>query len=235
MLTIDILGHEISQGIISVIISVIVLLFILNKGYKLMKNKENHKIESNFEMIFIMIIEFITSIPKAFLGEKRGKKFAPLGITLFTIIFMSNTLVIFGLREGATAIIFPLTLAFTMFFIWTIYALKTVGIKRYVKDIFFPIPLMFPMEIIGRLAMPVSMGMRLFGNVFSGFLVMGLLWMAIGSLITSGIIGAIFGFIFGPMIGAALTFYFSIFAPFIQALVFTSLTMSNINSLVEEE
>ncbi len=234
MLTVNILGHSIPQGLITVYITIILILLFMIYVRHLFNKKKTTKIESNIEMIIIMLMEFLVDIPHSFLGEKRGEKFVSLSISLFLIIFVSNTLVIFGLREGATAIMFPISLAFIMFLFWTIYAIYTVGIKHYIKDLFEPIPIMMPIEIIGRIAMPISMGMRLFGNIFSGFLIMGILWTALGILITSGAIGAIFGLILGPVIGSALTFYFSVFAPFIQALVFTSLTMSNINSLVEE-
>lgn len=234
MLTFDLPGgHSIPQGLVTVYVAIILIfIFMIYVNY-LFKKKKSKKIESNFEMIVIMLMEFLADIPLSFLGRERGPQFIPLSIVLYLIIFLSNVLVLIGLREGASAIIFPLTLAFIMFIFWTIYAIYTVGIKRYLKEYLEPIPVMLPMEIIGRIAMPISMAMRLFGNIFSGVLIMTIVWAALGVLIKSGIVGAIFGVAFGPVIGAALGFYFSVFAPFIQALVFTSLTMSNINSLVE--
>jgi F-type H+-transporting ATPase subunit a len=94
---------------------------------------------------------------------------------------------------------------------------------------------MAPLELVSQLAKPISLMFRMFGNIVAGFIIMGLIWsippMIMEMSTSMGIITTPFMII----IGAGLAFYFSIFGPFIQATVFSYLTLSNFGQFLNEE
>lgn len=92
-------------------------------------------------------------------------------------------------------------------------AFRTQGIFGYLKGLTQPVFVMLPMNIIGEMAKPVNISMRLFGNMFAGMVIMGLLYMAMPSIVP-----------------APLHLYFDLFQGLVQAYVFTMLTMVYIKS-----
>ena len=85
---------------------------------------------------------------------------------------------------------------------------------------FQPLPLLFPINLIGEIAVPISLSLRLFGNVLSGTVIMGLLY------------GLLYKITWGwPGI---LHVYFDLFSGCIQAYVFAMLTMVFIKDKVPD-
>ncbi|WP_429192002.1 F0F1 ATP synthase subunit A [Fusobacterium sp. PH5-44] len=97
--------------------------------------------------------------------------------------------------------------------IFTAVSLKTNGLRNYIKGFLDPIFLMAPLNIIGEISKPVNISLRLFGNMFAGSVIIGLLYMATTS--------------YGPlaMIVAPLHLYFDLFSGVVQGFVFSMLTM----------
>jgi len=105
-------------------------------------------------------------------------------------------------------------LAVFVFVISQVFAIKSKGFKAWAKSWFEPIPLMFPMNVIGELSKPISHSLRLFGNIAGGALLTYLLaYMA--------------KYFFLPVI---LWGFFGLFVGVIQALVFTVLAIAYISS-----
>ena len=75
---------------------------------------------------------------------------------------------------------------------------------------------MLPFNIIGELANPVSMALRLFGNLVAGMVIGGLIYWALGS--------------FAILIPAVASLYFDIFSAVIQSYIFIMLTMSYVSN-----
>lgn len=87
-------------------------------------------------------------------------------------------------------------------------SIKTNGVTGYFKGLMEPTPVMLPMNIIGELAKPTNISMRLFGNNFAGMVIIGLIYMA------------------APwFIPVPLHLYFDLFGGLVQAFVFTMLTL----------
>lgn len=86
--------------------------------------------------------------------------------------------------------------------------------------LFKPLPILFPINLIGEIAVPFSLSLRLFGNVVSGTVIMGLLY----GLLSKFAIG-------WPGI---LHIYFDIFSGCIQTYVFCMLSMVFINDKLPE-
>jgi len=86
--------------------------------------------------------------------------------------------------------------------------IKNNGVFGYLKGFADPTPVMLPLNIVGEFAKPLNISMRLFGNMFAGMVIMGLIYMAVPYFIP-----------------AALHLYFDLFAGLVQSFVFVTLSM----------
>ena len=98
-------------------------------------------------------------------------------------------------------------------------AFKTSKLHVF-TDLFKPIPILFPINLIGEFAVPLSLSLRLFGNVMSGTVLMGLIY----DLLKPFTIGY----------PALLHAYFDLFSGCIQAYVFCMLTMVYVNDKIAD-
>ena len=80
---------------------------------------------------------------------------------------------------------------------------------------------MFPINLIGEFAVPLSLSLRLFGNIMSGTVLMGLIY----DLLNPFTLG----------VGSVLHAYFDLFSGCIQAYVFCMLTMVYVNDKIAED
>lgn len=103
-----------------------------------------------------------------------------------------------------------------------ISSIKYNGLKAYLKGFLDPIPIMLPINIFSELITPISMGLRLFGNIFSGTVVMTLIYYVLGQ-IWLWVIPA--GYIVTPFITPILHAIFDVFLGLIQVYVFMLLTV----------
>jgi F-type H+-transporting ATPase subunit a len=109
--------------------------------------------------------------------------------------------------------------------------IKNFGFKAWLKGFTEPIVVMTPMNIVSEIAQPISMAFRHFGNVAGGSVLTSLIYGALAAL-TSLLFSwlpqaaaAVFPPIFQVGIPAVLSIYFDLFSGFVQALVFSLLTM----------
>ncbi len=107
-----------------------------------------------------------------------------------------------------------LTYALMVFFISHAFAIKAKGFKMWLKGWFEPNPIMFPMNLIGELAKPLSHSLRLFGNIAGG-----------------GILVFIFSYLVKYfLLPVFLWGFFGMFVGIIQALVFSILAVAYISA-----
>ncbi|WP_284140298.1 MULTISPECIES: F0F1 ATP synthase subunit A [unclassified Virgibacillus] len=181
------------------------------------------------------ILEFIKGIINDTMDWKTGKLFLPLAITLFTYILVGNMLgvmtnVVVGgdvwWKSPTADPGITLTLSAMVVILSHYYGVKMKGGKEYVKDYFRPVPFLFPIKIIEEFANTLTLGLRLFGNLYAGEVLLSLL---VG-LTTSGVLGFVFGSV--PFLAWQ---GFSVFIGGIQAFIFTMLSMVYISHKVSED
>src|SRR3989338_2573674 len=99
----------------------------------------------------------------------HGHKYFPFIMTVVLLIFFSNVLgLIPGLLPPTANINTTIGLALVVFFATHIIGFKEHGIKylkHFMGPVWYMVPLIFPLEIIGHLARPLSLSLRLFGNM----------------------------------------------------------------------
>ncbi len=96
------------------------------------------------------------------------------------------------------------------------FSIKARGFKTWIKSFFEPNPIMFPMNLVGELAKPISHSLRLFGNIYGG----GILVLILSYMIKYLILPV---FLWG---------FFGMFIGLIQALVFSMLSIAYIAAQV---
>jgi len=137
-------------------------------------------------------------------------------------IFVSNIMGLFFFLQPPTGNVnTTFALSLTAFLYYNFQGIKTQGFGHYMAHFAGPIwwlaPLMFPIELIGHLARILSLGMRLFGNIF-------------GEHTATGIFMGMLPFVIPwPMMGLG------IFGSFLQTFVFIMLTMVYIGGAVATE
>lgn len=170
------------------------------------------------------LIDFVKGIIGSNMDWKVGKLFLPLGLTLFTYIFVSNMLGVVTIwapnnylwwKSPTSDPGITLTLAVMVVVLTNYYGVKMRGGSEVAKDFARPLPFLLPFKIIEEFANTLTLGLRLYGNIYAGEILLGLL----AGLITAGSFG-ILGVI--PMLAWQ---GFSTFVGFIQAFIFTMLTM----------
>lgn len=120
--------------------------------------------------LFELIGDALWGLSKNTMGEKAARKFLPLIGTLACFIFFSNVLsLIPGFLPPTATLKTNVALGLTVFVITHIEGVKAQGFGNYIKHFMGPVwylaPLMFPIELIGHVARPVSLSMRLMGNM----------------------------------------------------------------------
>lgn len=103
------------------------------------------------------------------MGEKDAKKHLPVIGSMAIFIFFCNILALLPGGAVPTATLKTnLLLAIVVFLLYNAYGLKANGVgylKHFAGPIWWLAPLMLPIELIGHLARPVSLSLRLMGNM----------------------------------------------------------------------
>ncbi|MDY0409490.1 F0F1 ATP synthase subunit A [Virgibacillus soli] len=181
------------------------------------------------------LIDFVKNMINDTMDWKTGKVFLPLGLTLITYIFVSNvvgvaTVGIVGdtlwWKSPTADATLTLTLSAMVIILTHYYGIKVKGFKEYGLDYFRPIPFLFPLKIIEEFTNTLTLGLRLFGNIYAGEILLGLL-VGLG---TTGV----FGFL-GSAIPMLAWQGFSLFIGAIQAFIFTMLTMVYLSHKVSSD
>lgn len=153
----------------------------------ILRRRSKSGVPSKFQLVWEMGVEAVTRQIEGSVGE-RGLSVVPLAITLFVFILLCNTLEIFGLGSryewlGAPTGDINLTAALAVFVIVLVHIawIRTQGIKAYASYyLFHPFPIyLLPfnlfMNVIEQLVRPVTLCLRLFGNLLAGGLMLTLI------------------------------------------------------------
>jgi F-type H+-transporting ATPase subunit a len=168
--------------------------------------------------IFEIIIESILDFMEDIMGPK-AKRFIPLIGTLFVYILASNLIgLIPGFASPTTNLNTNAACAVIVFTATHYYGIKENGLvylKHFMGPIWWLAALMIPLELVGHLVRPVSLSLRLFGNMNGDHMVLQIF----SDLVPFGV----------PVVFIVL----GIFVSVIQALVFTLLSILYISGAVE--
>lgn len=149
------------------------------------------------------------------LGED-GKGYIPYLMTVGLYIGVANMIGLFGLKSPTKDVGVTGALALMSIVLIEFSGVHKKGVKSFLKSFAEPIPLMLPMNILEIFIRPLSLCMRLFGNILGAFVIMELIKIVAPLLVP-----------------VPLSLYFDLFDGFIQAYVFVFLTSLFIKETIE--
>jgi F-type H+-transporting ATPase subunit a len=147
------------------------------------KAKKNDGVPGKLQLSFEILIEQIGELAESAIGKKHYKRFMPLSLTIFLFILVSNWLgalpaIMVNIHDAEYELLPPptsdvnLPLAMAMVVIvWVNFeSIRARGVGGYAAHFFQPFKALAPINLIEEIIKPVTMTFRLFGNMFSGLL-----------------------------------------------------------------
>lgn len=218
-------GHDVwltTTHISTIIIAVIMIGFAIVANIAIRKADPN-KVPGKFLNFVEYLVETLDKMTLSSMGNKHGHKFTNYIGTLFIFILLANLAGILGLRPPTAdfGVTFSLALITFVLIHYNGFKYQKLG---HITSLFEPL-LLSPINIIGEIATPLSLSLRLFGNVLSGTVMLALIYGLVPKLVLT--------FISPIMAGAHV--YFDIFSGVIQTYVFCMLTMTFVAQNFDEE
>ena len=167
-----------------------------------------------------IIVDLLDSVVKGGMGKSAYKFMNYIG-TVFIFILICNISGLFGLRPPTADYGVTLPLGLITFVLIYFNKFKHQKVSGVIKGLCDPWPIWAPINIIGDIAVPISLSLRLFANVLSGTVMMALVY-GLLSMIAIG----------WP---AVLHAYFDLFSGAIQTYVFCMLTMTYISDAIGDK
>jgi F-type H+-transporting ATPase subunit a len=126
-------------------------------------------VPNGLQNLLEMLLESLYGLPQMVMGP-RGRQYAPFIATLFIYIMVMNLLGLIPIFKPATASLsITLGMSIVAFFAVQYFGFRTHGIA-YLKHFLGPVPamaiLILPLELVSELIRPVSLSVRLYGNLF---------------------------------------------------------------------
>nr|MBQ8252107.1 F0F1 ATP synthase subunit A [Lachnospiraceae bacterium] len=201
----------------------VLIVFLLLGTFALIANrtmKHASDVPTGFQNVVELIVEMLDNMIKASMGSSAAK-FANYIGTIFIFILVSNISGLFGLRPPTADYGVTLALGLITFTLIHFNKFKYQKVSGVIKGLCDPWPIWAPINMIGDIAVPISLSLRLFANVLSGTVMMALVygllkWIAV----------------FWP---AVLHVYFDLFSGAIQTYVFCMLTMTYISDAIGDQ
>lgn len=196
---------------ISMIIVILAIFIFALCANRAIRKADPNKVPGPFLNVVELIVESLDGMVASSMGSKNALKFRNYVSSLFLFILACNLSGLLGLRAPTAdfGVTFPLALI-----TWFMIQFNGFKYQKFgkIKGLFEPIFLFFPMNLISEFSTPISMSLRLFGNILSGTVMMGLIYGLLPKVLT----------LVWP---AALHAYLDVFSGCIQTYVFCMLTM----------
>ena len=197
---------------------------------------------------FEIVLEQFQQMVDDVIGPE-GRPYLPLITTLGLFILVTNLMsLVPGMNGPTTSLNTTAACALVVFFSYHWIGIRKQGALAYLAHFAGPVPLalkplMFVIEVISHLARPLSLTLRLFGNMFGGHVLIAIIFFLMGFdgllgwALSGSAIGAIGGSLgTGVMIAFTVGFLYplKILVSFLQAFIFVMLTMLYISGAIEE-
>ena len=229
---------NISETVVSMwIVTALIIVFCIIVSRMKLKT-----VPGRFQALLEMGLSALTNFAKERVGHKYAKKVAPFLLSAIVFLGLANVISVFSfippsnffsdvlgiewfrnvpffqLRPPTKDLNLPFAMSMITVFMMIYYPIKLRGIKGYGKAMISPMPIMLPFKLLDYFVKPLSLTLRLFGNVLAAYIIMEI----VHTLVP----------VFLP---AALCLYFDFFDGLLQAFVFVFLSSLYIGDFLEEE
>ena len=196
-----------------------------------------------------LVVDSINGITKDTIGH-HWRGFSPYIGTIFLFLAIANIISIFNilpnwhqiaqitgnpsfdtwpefsLRPPSKDINVTACMAIMTIFLVVGSSIKYRKFSGFLKSFLEPLPFLLPFKILEYFVKPLSLCLRLFGNILAAFTIMELIYYAVNSLIT---------FIAPAVVPSIYSINFDLFDGLLQAYIFSFLTSLYIGEAIEEE
>jgi F-type H+-transporting ATPase subunit a len=162
--------------------TIVVILGFVVKA-RITKDLDDH-VPSKLQLMWETIVGWVTSQVEDNLG-KVNAFVVPLAVALFFFILIANWFELIPSKPNEdsghllaaptadTNLTYALA-ALVIVGVW-VYGIRTKGVKGYFKHFLEPFPVLLPLNILEELVKPITLALRLFGNIFAGGIMIALI------------------------------------------------------------
>lgn len=157
----------------------LVLMLVIGSRYKAAVNKSKDDVVPDGKVSLRngieAILDFLNDLSHSVIGHD-GPRYFPILAGIFLFILVSNlTGLVPGFLPATDSINTNLALGLCIFLVYNYAGIKEHGgsyIKQFLGPVAFMMPIMLVIELVAHLARPVSLSLRLYGNIFGDHLVL---------------------------------------------------------------
>lgn len=192
-----------------IMVILVIASILLTRNLKLIPDRKQMMLES--------FVGFLRDFFREQLGEK-GMAYFPFLATVIIYIGFANIIGLLGFTPPTKDLNVTAGLAIMSIVLVEVAGIRAKGTKGWLKSFAKPVAIIAPLNVMELVIRPLSLCMRLFGNVLASYIIMELIDVVCPIVI--------------PL---AFSAYFDIFDGFIQAYVFVFLTSLFINEAIEDD
>ena len=204
-------GIEVAE---SVVITWVIMAFMLILAICMTRNLKVQN-PGKRQVILETAVCGLQNMVKGIIGEE-GAGYVPYLVTVIVYIGISNIIGLFGMKPPTKDLNVTGALAIMSIILIEYSGIHAKGVKRWAKSFAEPVAVVAPLNVLEIFIRPLSLCMRLFGNVLGAFVVMELLKIIMPAIL--------------PI---PFSLYFDIFDGLIQAYVFVFLISLFIKEAIE--
>jgi F-type H+-transporting ATPase subunit a len=159
--------------------SAIAALVIMTLGF-MMKRKVTSGVPGKLQLFWETITEQVSDLTDSAIGP-QGRKFVGLGVTIFFFILLCNWIAFIPTGDPGwfppptSDVNLPLAMAITVVALLHYQSIKARGLRNYFGHYSKPYAAMTPINVIEEITKPITLTFRLFGNIFSGLLMISVI------------------------------------------------------------
>ncbi|MDD3959896.1 MAG: F0F1 ATP synthase subunit A [Clostridiaceae bacterium] len=150
------------------------------------------------------------------MNRKQAAEVTSMVGTIALFLLSANIISVFNIRPPAKNIAFPIAMALFAIVYVIVISIRFVGIKGFMASLVYPMKAMLPFRILEYLIKPLSLSLRLFGNIFGAFILMEFIRIIVPAVLPG-----------------VLMLWFDVADGLLQAVVFAYLTINYIGEVLE--
>jgi F-type H+-transporting ATPase subunit a len=173
--------------------------------------------ETGRQQLAELLVDTLLKLCKnAHMTYEQAEQIVPFVGTIALFVSFTNLVTIFKMSPPAKNIAFPIALAlFTLAYVITM-SFRFVGWRGFWHSLIYPQASLLPFKILDYLIKPVSLSLRLFGNVFGAYILMEFIYILVPAIVP-GVVGL----------------WFDIADGLLQGIIFTYLSVTYIGEVIE--